>query len=888
MLGPTLICGLLLPLAVREDVAPADSARSARRSDPPVVTAVRAVRPPEIDGRLDDPVWETAPPATGFRQVAPRDGDQPSDRTEVRVAYDGTAIYVAARMYDAEPAAVVGRLGRRDAETSSDQFTVYIDSYHDRQTAFQFDVNAGGVRGDAILSNDRELADPSWDPVWEAATRRDSLGWTAELRLPLSQLRFARRDAPVWGINFARVVQRLGEVSRWSWTPGTEQGFVSNFGELHGLRDLPAPRRTEVLPYAVARSAHAQGVAPGNPFADGSAQTLSAGLDLKHGLTSNITLDATVNPDFGQVEADPAVVNLTAFETFFEERRPFFIEGANILQFGQGGGGVFSGAPQLFYSRRIGRAPSRTVIEPGGWAEAPDATTILGAAKVSGQSGGWQVGFLDALTARERAQVQDSTGVPRSEETEPLTNYTVASLRRNLRGGGSGVGFVGTGVVRDLRDPALTYLRSSAVTGGWDFFHRFGSDQFLLNGSLSGSAVFGDPLAITLAQRSSARYYQRPDQDYVSLDTSATTLRGYAASLTVGRVAGPWTYSTDLFAYSPGFEVNDLGFQGESDRIFTGVRVERRWLEATRTFRRASIVATAADVYNFGWTRTDRELYLAGTGYFTNFWRAQLRGSYRFRTQSDKLTRGGPLMVSPGGGSVGFWMGTDARRRTDYGAAGSYSWNEYGGWGWGGSVRATLRPSGAVFAEVQPTFQATHALAGWVTQRADPAAATYGRRYVFADLDQRTLSVVARVDVALSPALSIQFYAQPFISSGDYESFKELAAAGTFDFVRYGEDRGSTIALNDSTGAYAVDPDPAAGGAPFGFPNPDFLVRSLRTNLVVRWEYRRGSTLFLVWQHGRAGGAPDARFDLWRQTGDLFADPQENTFLVKANYWLSL
>lgn len=887
MLGLACLCGLLaVPWSDATDLLPDSTARE--RTDPPVVNAVRAPRPPQIDGRLDDPIWQTAEPATGFRQVSPRDGAEPSDRTEVRIAYDGSAVYIAARMYDVEPGAIVSRLGRRDAATSSDLFTVYLDSYHDRQTAFQFDVNPAGVRGDAVLSNDRETADASWDPVWEVATRRDSLGWTAELRLPLSQLRFAERDAPVWGINFAREIQRLGEVSRWSWTPSTEQGFVSNFGELHGLRDLPAPRRTEVLPYAVARSAHEQGVAPGNPFADGSAQALSAGLDLKHGLTSNITLDATVNPDFGQVEADPAVVNLTAFETFFDERRPFFIEGANILQFGQGGGGDFSGAPQLFYSRRIGRAPSRTVVEPGGYVDAPDATTIIGAAKVSGQSGGWQLGFLDALTAREYARVQDSSGVQRSEEVEPLTNYTVASLRRNLRGGASGIGFVGTGVVRDLRNPVLGYLRSSAIAGGWDFFHRFGDDQFLLNGSVSGSAIFGNPLAVTLAQRSSARYYQRPDQDYVAVDTSAGVLPGYAASLTVGRVAGPWTYSTDLFAYSPGFEVNDLGFQSEADRVFTGVRVERRWLEGTRTFRRAYITATAAEEHNFGWTRTGRSLFLGLTGYFTNFWRAQVRGSYGFQSQSDKLTRGGPLMVSPAGGNVGFSMGTDARRRTDYGAAGTYAWNQFGGWGWAGSVRATLRPSGAVFAEIQPTYQAIHAVAGWVTQRADPAATTYGRRYVFADLDQRTLSLVARVDVALSPSLSVQLYAQPFISSADYAVFKELAAERTFDFVRYGEDRGSTIMLDDSTNVYTVDPDPDGGGAAFRFLNPDFIVRSLRTNLVMRWEYRPGSTLFVVWQHGRVGGSDDPRFDLWGQTRDLFSDTQENTFLVKMNYWLSI
>jgi hypothetical protein len=883
MLGLPVLCGLITPLSA---VVP-DYILATLQPDPPVVVAARATRPPAIDGRLDDPAWALADPATGFRQVSPRDGTDPSGQTEVRVAYDGTAIYIAARMYDAKPAAVVGRLGRRDAATSSDRFVVSIDSYHDRQTAFQFEVNAAGVRGDAVLANDRESADASWDPVWEASTRRDSLGWTAELRIPLSQLRFSERAAPVWGINFTREIFRRGEISRWSWTPSTAQGFVSNFGELHGLRDLPAPRRTEVTPYAVARSEHQEEVASGNPFTDGGVQRASAGLDLKQGLTSNITLDATINPDFGQVEADPAVVNLTAFETFYAELRPFFIEGAGILQFGQGGGGLIFGAPQLFYSRRIGRAPSRTVVEPGGYVDAPDATTILGAAKVSGQSGGWQLGFLDALTAREHARVEDSTGARRSEEIEPLSNWTVASLRRNLRGGASGVGFVGTGVVRDLRNPDLASMRSSAFTAGWDFFHRFGKAQYLVNGTVAASAIFGEPAAVTLAQRASARYYQRPDQDYVAVDTAQTSLAGYAGSLSVGKVAGPWTWATDLYAYSPGFEVNDMGYQAESDQVYGRLRVERRWLEGTRTFRRLYITANAVERRNFGWTRTARSAYLGVTGYFQNFWRAQVRGTYDLRSQSDKLTRGGPLMVSPAGGNLGFWMGTDARRRTDYGAAGTYSWNEFGGWAWGASVRATLRPSAAVFAEVQPVYQVGHALTGWVRQRADPVAPTFGRRYVFADLDQRTLSVVARVDVALSPSLSVQLYAQPFIASADYEGFKELAAAGTFDFVRYGKDRGSTIALDDGTNAYAVSPDPAGNGAAFSFSNPDFLVRSLRTNLVIRWEYHPGSTLFVVWQHGRAGRSPDPTFSLWDQTGDLFSDPQANTFLVKLNYWLS-
>jgi hypothetical protein len=777
---------LALQGAAQYPTAHADSLalRQADGRQPPAIVAFRAPRPPAIDGRLDDPTWRDAQPASGFRQVSPQDGADPSQRTEVWVAYDAGALYIAARLFETDPSNIVGRLGRRDGETSSDLFTVVIDSYHDHQTAFRFRVNPAGVREDAVLANDRDDADATWDPVWDVATHTDSVGWTVEMRIPLSQLRFANRATPVWGINFTRYRFRQGELDRWSWTPNTEQGFASNFGHLLGLENLAAPRRTDLLPYVVTRSEHVEGVDPANPFTDGSTQGVSGGLDLKYGLTSNVTIDATMNPDFGQVEADPAVVNLTAFETFFEERRPFFIEGANIFRFGQGGGGFIFGAPQLFYSRRVGRSPSRQIDEPGGYVHAPEATTILGAAKVTGQSGGWQLGLLDAVTAREHARVQDAAGEQRAETVEPFSNYTVGSLRRNLRGGASGIGFVGTSVVRQIDEPALDFLRSSAFTGGVDFFHRFGRNQFLINGTLSGTAAFGDPVSMTLTQRSPTRYYQRPDQRYMNVDTTATSLTGYAASLSAGRVAGHWTYATDLYAYSPGFEVNDLGFETTTDRIFTGVRVSRRWLEPGKVFRSFEIDATYAETHNFGWTRLGRAVYLGGGGTFTNLWYAGVSGQNSFRSLSDKLTRGGPLMVQPESWNAGGYFGSDNRKRVTLNGSATYARNEFGGWGWFTSAAVSLRPSGAVTASVAPGYERVHALAGYVTQRADDAAVTYGRRYVFADLDQETVDITLRLDVALTPSLSIQLYAQPFIASGDYTNFKELAAASTFDFVR--------------------------------------------------------------------------------------------------------
>ncbi|MGD8727841.1 MAG: DUF5916 domain-containing protein, partial [Gemmatimonadales bacterium] len=446
-------------------IVPADTVRpELRHGDriPPYVATAQVARDVHLDGRLDEPEWLTAEVATGFTQIMPDDGSEPTERTEVRILFDESALYIGARMYDSEPAAIARRLGRRDSYTSSDLFWASIDSYHDHRTAFVFAVNPAGVRRDEITTNDDLEGDMSWDPVWDVATRVDSLGWTAEMRIPFSQIRFATDAELVWGMNFRRDIFRKNEATRWSWVPNTEQGYASHFGHVIGLQNIPQPRRLEVLPYTVATSDHQEGVDPQNPFNDGNRQSVTIGIDAKYGVTSDLTLDATVNPDFGQVEADPAVVNLSAFETYFEERRPFFVEGANLFRFGAGSGGFTFGAPELFYSRRVGRAPSVPASEPGGYVDNPTATSIIGAAKLSGKTGGWSIGLLDAITAPEHARVQLTDGTAETRPVEPLANYGVLSLRRDLRGGSTGVGAMVTTVHRNLNHDRFTALRSAA------------------------------------------------------------------------------------------------------------------------------------------------------------------------------------------------------------------------------------------------------------------------------------------------------------------------------------------------------------------------------------------------------------------------------------------
>ncbi len=885
------ILGLfVLASAAGQVVAQQQSDRGVERSVPPIAVAARAEQgSPSVDGVLDDPAWQSARPITAFTQVEPSDGAEPTERTEIRVVYSDAALYIGARMYDSDPAGVVGRLGRRDSYTSSDALTVAIDSYHDHRTGFEFSVNPAGVRSDEIATNDDADGDSSWDPVWSVATTVDSLGWTAEIRIPFSQLRFPGGTQQEWGINFSRAIHRKNEFIRWSWAPNTEEGYASLFGHLQGIRDIRPPKQLEVLPYTVVKSDFTEGADASNPFDDGSVFDVTGGFDLKYGLTSDLTLDATVNPDFGQVEADPAVVNLSAFETFFSERRPFFVEGANIFRFGAGSGGFIFGAPQLFYSRRIGRSPSRSADAGAGYVDNPVSTQILGAAKLSGKTAGWSIGVLDALTARESARLQLEDGTRTTEPVEPVANYGVLTLRKDFRNGATGIGGLATSVHRDVGDPVFSALRSAAYSGGVDFFHRFGQNQFTVNGTISGSHIRGSAESITLAQRSSTRYYQRPDQDYVSLDTTATTMSGFAGSLQAGKVSGNWVYGTDLYAYSPGFEVNDAGFEIQTDRIFHGIRLTRRWLDPGKLFRSFRVQSTWAQSWNFGGTTLWRSAFAGFGGQFLNYWNFSFGSSFDFGGRSDKATRGGPLMESPRQWSANGFIGSDFRKPVSAAVFGYFARNKYGGWGAEVGTELTIRPTGALDLSISPSWNRSHSIGFYVTQAEDSTAtATYGSRYLFSELDQTGLDLTVRMDLSLTPNLSIQLWAQPFVAAGDYDGFKELVAPGTFRFLRYGEDGASTLTFDEEANSYTADPDGDGPADTITFGNPDFRFRSLRSNLVVRWEYMPGSTVFLVWNHGQSGFSSDPSFRVFDELRKVLGDDQQNTFLIKFNYWLSL
>ena len=877
----------------------------ARVPDVPATFTATRVAPaarPVLDGRLDDPAWTRATPIEGLMQRDPLEGAAATEQVDVRILYDAEALYIGARLFDSSPQEIIRRLGRRDVNTHSDEFRVLLDSYHDRRTAFEFIVNAAGVKRDLLLGDDGGYSDDSWDAVWEAATAVDSLGWTVEMRIPLSQLRFSGASLQVWGVRFERWIERKNELDMLPLVRKTESGVASRFADLQGLADLPAPRHVELLPYVVGRGHYDTPDSPSDPFDHGSTYLGNVGGDLKYGVTSNITLDASINPDFGQVQLDPAFVNLSAFEVQLEEKRPFFVEGGNIFGFAGNGSGFakLSDRPQFFYSRRIGQPPQREVsLEDSQFVDMPPSSTILGAAKLSGRrANGWSIGVLDAVTAREWATVFDAkTDLRHSHEVEPLTNYFVGRLKRDLRHGNTTIGFVATAVNRDLDTTALNTLGSAAYTGGVDFFHRWGHNTYTLAASLGGSYIRGDTAALNAAQQSSSRYYQRPDAKSFHYNALRTSLAGTTGDVFLNRVGGPWTWSVAGEFVSPGFEVNDLGFQERVDRVSAEVAGRRRWTRPGKMFHHALLEVSLDRGWNYDGDPIQRKVGMYAFGVFRNFWVAELTTSYSGGAIDDRLTRGGPLARTPPSWYVSADAYTDDHKQASVYAFAAATHDTAGGWSLELLPKLTLRPSSAVSLSIAPEYFTGRFAAQYV--QAVSATATDSARYVFANLIEHQVSATLQLNATFSPTLSFQLYAQPFTFTGAYRGFKELRAPQTFTFNTYGRDNGSTItpgAPGDTvcntgpTECFRVDPDGPGSAPAFGLYNPDFRTRSLSVKAVWRWEYRPGSTIFLAWTHSRSNYFPfDASFDVARDFGrELFLDRPTNILLVKFNYWLSL
>jgi hypothetical protein len=811
-------------------------------------TASRAVRPPVLDGRDDDEVWRTARPITEFVEFDPDEGKPARFSTMAKVAYDEHNFYVFIRAFDPEPQKIQKILARRDVRPPTDQLKIVIDSYHDRRTGYEFAVSPAGVKRDYAIYNDAN-EDDSWDGVWDVATTVDSLGWTAEFRIPLSQLRYANAPVHTFGFAVWRDIERFKERVSWPLYHRQQPGFASQLGEVTGIEGISSPRRLEATPYLVTKNVSV-------PAAVGfdHDQRFTAGADFKYGVTSNLTLDATVNPDFGQVEADPSVLNLTAFETFFQEKRPFFIEGANLLSFDVNCNVVNCQGEGLFYSRRIGRAPQLGDLY--GDASSPTATTILGAAKLTGRTpGGLSVGVLDAITQRQSG-IQNIT-------IEPASNYGVLRITQDLRNGESTIGLIATAVNRSLDDSTRDLLRSSADVVGFNLRHRF-LHTYQLQAAVTASRITGTPRVLLLTQSEPAHYYQRPD-GRLRLDSTATSLGGSTQQLKFGKVAGFIEFETSYQRITPGYEINDLGFLNRADwqdqstwasfnfqkpnavfnRLFWNFNEWNDWTTAGLPLEHAVNTNTHTELRNHWWLHAGGTVGQLGT------------------TFCDRCARGGPAVrVDP---YIAPWAEIDGDPRKVFSP---YVWGNL--WrGDGGRSRswmvgssADIRASNNLTANVGLRFTRNRNDAQWFGNFTDSLSAMH---YTFGHLEQRTMSLSLRLNYTASPNLTLQVYASPFVSKGEYSSIRELnqPRAASYDdrFRPYG--------------------DTAVTNHPGGFD-----VKFFNSNTVLRWEYQPGSTLYLVWSQGRSDF--DGALGTRSFSGDfrqLFRAPADNTFLVKVSHW---
>ena len=836
------ILSLLLTLLI----SLAGTVAAQQAPDTRTATAIAASTAIRTDGQLDDAAWVEATPIGSFIQREPSEGAPPAQRTEVRVAYDAAAVYVAVHAFDSEPERIAGYLTRRDAGSSSDWIHVFIDSYHDRRTAYQFGVNPAGVKQDAYWFND-ENNDDSWDAVWDVVTVRDATGWRAEFRIPYSQLRFSRGGDGRLGFSVARVIARLNETVTWPLLARSGTGFVSQFGELTGIPTPGTTMRLELMPYTVAQvlTSPAQ---PDNPLHKTPDPGATVGVDLKYAVTSALSLTATVNPDFGQVEADPAVVNLGAFETFFNERRPFFVEGSGTFQFQ-------CYDCNLFYSRRIGRQPRGfPSLGDGEHAVQPGQSTILGAGKVTGRVGRFSVGVLAAATQEETARIA-SPLARRSEVIEPGTLYLVSRARREFTDQSS-LGFMLTTTNRQLVD-TVSFLPESAVTGGVDYDWRIGK-WFGMNGYWAGSSVRGSREAITLLQQSNVHSFQRPDAGHVELDPLAESLNGHSGSVNVGKISGERTRFNLTMAYrSPGFDVNDIGFMQRADGISQNAWFQIRRPKPGRILREAIVNFNQWSHRNFDGDLISSGGNINGNVSFTNLWNAGGGLQAAGRVVDDRMTRGGPSGYVEGWVNSWQWFNTNDRKPVSFHWNSSWSRNADGGRGLDVSPAIQFRPGSAVSAEVGVSYNKNNDNSQWV-RAVDGADRPH---HVFGALRQRTSSMTLRLNYTLTPTLSVQLYGQPFVSAGRFESYKELVAPRADYPLRF---------------------------APFDYQgSADFKVLSFRTTNVLRWEFKPGSTLFVVWQQGREGFMPDGSFTFGRDYRDVFSTPSSNAVLVKLAYWFN-
>ncbi len=835
----------------------------------------------EIDGVFDENIWKTGEWSNEFTQYRPNNGAQPSQLTEFKLLYDDSYIYIAVKAFDSEPDKIDKRISRRD-NWEGDRVNIQIDSYNDKRTAFNFCVNAGGAKNDGIGTNDGDNFDDTWDPVWFVKTSITNYGWNVEAKIPLSQLRFSNKEKQTWGFQLVRNIYRTQELNLWQHIPEDAPGYISNFGEIKGINNIQPKRRIEIAPYGMSKIDLYEKEA-GNPFADGKDFGFEAGIDGKIGLTNDLTLDFAVNPDFGQVEADPSEVNLSAFESFFSEKRLFFVEGSNITDYQLTPGGSPWSSDNLFYSRRIGRSPQGYPnYSEGEYAKIPRNTRILGSLKLTGKTQkGWSIGILESVTNEEKAII-DNAGERRKDTIEPYTNYFLARVQKDINKGNTIIGGMVTSTYRNIKNKSLNFLNKTATTGGIDFTQYFKERKYYLTAKFSGSHITGSEEAILRQQESSRRYYQRPDVNYLTLDTTRTSLSGHGGTLSFGKNGNSgWRYSAAVTYRTPGYETNDMGYLRKANSIFQYSYLGYSFTKPFSIFRIMNINANQWAGWDFGGVKNFFGGNLSFWTQLKNLWTVRASVSAQGLEVDNTGLRGGPALHLPGNFNYSVSFGTNTTKKLSLhtGFHDNFkfqnSGRSYGIWGF-----ITYRPLNSLSLSLFPSYNYSNSEMQYVTRK------TYNGedRYIFAQIEQKTVNLTIRIDYCITPEFSIQYYGSPFVSGGLYSDYKKITDSKADDF----EDRYHTFNENEieyvqADGLHNIyesqNPD-----ADYNFENPDYNFKQFRSNLVLRWEYSPGSLLYLVWSQGRTDFASDGRFNYLSDMKNLFSGSAQNVILLKFSY----
>lgn len=834
----------------------------------PTYTAKRTSKPPTINGKLDDPCWQNNNWGGDFIQWIPKEGAQPSQPTYINILYDDKNLYVAIRAYDSESDKMTRKAGRRD-ELSGDVVGIDLDSYHDHRTGFEFNVTSAGQQADLLLTNPMN-GDFSWDAVWSVKVGLEDSAWVAEFEIPLSQLRYSNEKEQTWGMHIWRWIDRLQEESDWEPQSSTSPGMLYSFGHLNGISNLPKSRRIELMPYLIGKvSTFEKDIA--NPYTkDGYQLFGSIGLDAKVGITSNFTADITINPDFGQVESDPSEMNLSAFETFYDEKRPFFLEGKNIFSYD-------FDALNLFYSRRIGQSPSYTPdLADNEYMQYPDKTSIISAVKVSGKtSNGFSLGILQSITNKEMAQISDGTN-ERKEAVEPLTSYTVARFQKDFNAGNTVIGGIITSTNRLDSDPRFDFLNRNALTGGVDFMYQWHDKEFYLNAKIAGSTIAGDTAAISRLQISSARYFQRPDAEHLNLDETLTQLSGHGGKIQIGKGSkGHWRYATSLSWLSPGLELNDLGYMQIADQIKNTNDLSYFITQPKGVLRSFNAALTNNNYLDYSLKYLYSHVAASVSLQFLNKWSISTHVCQFSNTLDTHILRGGNSMMTPEKTHGQLAISSDYSKKaaftiTSFMEQGGEKSEKY----WYVIPSFTIQPITILKFSISANYTNNKNELQYVTAVSD----NENTRYILGRIDQQILSATFKVDYHITPELSFQYYGSPYFTTGNYSNFKWINNPLADKY----NDRFELLNTSLTTQNEYTTSDGMA------FSNPDFSFTQFRSNLVFRWEYKPGSKLYLVWSNEKTLYQEFASATMNDALSGFKKAVSNNIFLVKLNYWFTL